>query len=374
MTLEPQMNANNVSRRSSAAAIRPAVTAGAAATTRSVLVVQPLPGIGDMVWHLPHIRALARHVGAPVTLLAKPRSHADELFAAEDTVREIIWLDRNPPGRRGIHDGPGGLLRLIGTLRQRRFDAAVLLHHSSALALATLAAGIPVRQGYGVGRQRWFLNVRPYLPRSLLGEHQFQRATRFLRAAGIDMPETEPCLAVTPGARDVVLERLSDVPRPLVAMGIGSSEASRQWGATRIAALAGALLDAQWPSVALLGGSEDAELLHEIQVRLGADAARLMPALGWPLTETAALLAEAAFYVGNNTGVMNMAAAVGIPTYALFGTTPPFHHSRRIVPIVSPSGGPIDGMERVTVAAVLDVIRVSRGTLEPVRAATYGAG
>jgi heptosyltransferase-2 len=100
----------------------------------------------------------------------------------------------------------------------------------------------------------------------------------------------------------------------------------------------------------------------------------LMPALGWPLTETAALLAEAAFYVGNNTGVMNMAAAVGIPTYALFGTTPPFHHSRRIVPIVSPSGGPIDGMERVTVAAVLDVIRVSRGTLEPVRAATYGAG
>ena len=162
-----------------------------------MLVVQPLPGIGDMVWHLPHIRALASHVGAPVTLLTKPRSHADELFAAEDTVREIIWLDRNPPERRGIHDGPGGLLRLIGTLRQRHFDAAVLLHHSSALALAALAAGIPVRQGYGVGRQRWFLNVRLIFTRSLLDEHQFQRATRFLRAADIAMPETEPCLAVT---------------------------------------------------------------------------------------------------------------------------------------------------------------------------------
>src|SRR5438552_15723696 len=44
---------------------------------RRVAVMQPLPGIGDMIWHLPHIRAIARHVGAPVTLIAKPRSLAD---------------------------------------------------------------------------------------------------------------------------------------------------------------------------------------------------------------------------------------------------------------------------------------------------------
>ena len=28
-----------------------------------VAVVQPLPGIGDTIWHLPHIRAIAAHVG-----------------------------------------------------------------------------------------------------------------------------------------------------------------------------------------------------------------------------------------------------------------------------------------------------------------------
>ena len=74
-------------------------------TPQRLVVVQPLPGIGDMVWHLPHIRALAAQAGGPVTLLAKPRSRADEIFAAEATVGDIIWVDRNPAVGSGRHDG-----------------------------------------------------------------------------------------------------------------------------------------------------------------------------------------------------------------------------------------------------------------------------
>jgi heptosyltransferase-2 len=330
-----------------------------------LLVVQPLPGIGDMIWHLPHIRALAHQAGEPVTLVAKPRSRADEIFAAEDTVREIIWVDRNPKGASGAHDGLPGLWRLIRTLRAGRFDAAALLHHSSSLAFATFAAGIPLRRGYGVGAQRWFLNRPPNLTRAIMQRHQFQRATQFLQAAGIPMLETEPRLPVAPSAREIIRVRLADAPHPMVAIGIGSSEPSRQWGPTRLAALAHTLLHAGWPGVALLGGSDDAALLRDIQAALGEDAPRALPALGWHLTETAALLAESAFYVGNTTGVMNMAAAVGIRTYALFGTTPPFHHSSQIVPIVSPAEGPNDGMARVSLEAVLDAIRRDRGSLGP---------
>jgi ADP-heptose:LPS heptosyltransferase len=50
-----------------------------------------------------------------------------------------------------------------------------------------------------------------------------------------------------------------------------------------------------------------------------------------------------------------MAAAVGIPTYALFGTTPVFDHSRHIIPIASPPDPAAgdDGMARITPEAVL---------------------
>jgi heptosyltransferase-2 len=330
-----------------------------------ILVVQPLPGIGDMIWHLPHIRALSRHFGGPVTLLAKPRSRADEIFVAEDTVEDIIWVDRNPEGRQGEHDGPIGLVRLIRTLRARRFDAAVLLHHSPSLAFATMAAGIPVRHGYGVGPQRLFLNRSGYLPPGGMREHQFDRATIFLQAAGVPINELEPYLSVSSVARETVGQRLEGRPRPIIAVGIGSSEPSRQWGSERFTALVHALLDAGWPSLALIGGPAEQAILEDMLGGLGTAATRVVPAMSWHLTETAALLAESAFYVGNNTGAMNMAAAVGLRTYALFGTTPPFRHSSAIVPIVSPSGGPIDGMARVSVEAVLEVVRADRGGLGP---------
>jgi heptosyltransferase-2 len=77
------------------------------------------------------------------------------------------------------------------------------------------------------------------------------------------------------------------------------------------------------------------------------------------------LLRSAAFYVGNNTGMMNLSAAVGVRTYGLFGTYPPFFHASQIVPIVSPLGGPDDGMTRMTTEAVLESIVADRDGLAP---------
>ena len=83
------------------------------------------------------------------------------------------------------------------------------------------------------------------------------------------------------------------------------------------------------------------------------------------MAEIAALLNGAAFYVGNDTGVMNMAVAVGTRAYALFGATPPLDYSAQIVPVLSPSGGPLDGVARLSLDAVLAVIERDRGLLGP---------
>lgn len=309
-----------------------------------------------MIWHLPHLRALAAAAGGPVTLIAKPRSAADQVLAAEPAVRDILWLDRNPEGRRGRHDGLGGLLRLAAALRARRFDAMVLLHHSVSLAAAAWLAGIPLRAGYGYGAQRWLLNRGPVMSRRMLRRHQFQRASAWLRAAGIAMADDEPRLTIAAAARQAAVARLAGVARPFVAIGIGASEASRQWGAAGFAGLIGGLRAIGWDRLVLLGGPTEAALAAEIERLAGHDG--ITVAIGWRLDEAAAALAAAAFYVGNNTGVMNMAAAVGIPTYALFGTTPVFHHSRHIIPIASPPDPAAgdDGMARITPAAVLAAI------------------
>lgn len=326
----------------------------------SVAVIQPLPGIGDMIWHLPHIRALAAAVGGPLTLIAKPRSAADQIFAAEPAVSDVVWFDGNPTGRRGAHDGPAGFLRFVATLRARRFDAIVILHHSHTLAAAARLAGIPVRHGYGAGAQRWLLNRRPFLSRTEQRLHPFDQASAWLRAAGIPQAETEPNLAVDPAARAQARQRLGPPTGPIVAIGVGSSEPYKQWGAANFAALIEGLIAAGWPQVVLVGGSAEATLIADIFRRLGPRAPTVLSAVGWRLPDVAALFANATFYVGNDTGVLNMAAAVGIPAYGLFGGWPPLHHSQRIIPVLPPDGrtDKATGMARITPAAVLSRLPV----------------
>jgi heptosyltransferase-2 len=335
---------------------------------RNVAVMQPLPGIGDMIWHLPHVRAIADHVGAPVTLIAKPRSAADQLFRAEPAVRDVMWLDRNPERRRGRHDGPFGLVRFVRDLRARRFDAVYLLHHSQTLAFATMAAGIPARFGYGFPLQRFALNRPPFLSASARRLDPHRQATAWLAAAAIPLDDTEPRLAVAVPAREKVADWIGG--GAIVAIGIGSSEPYKQWGAERFAALAAGLIASGWPSIVLVGGSAETGLANDIMARLGERARFVRLAIGWDLCELAALFAGSACYVGNDTGVMNLAAAVGTSSFGLFGATPPLRHSARIVPITPPDGIDMDhGMSRITPQAVLAAITVDRPVAIPESAA-----
>jgi heptosyltransferase-2 len=305
-----------------------------------------------MIWHLPHIRAIAAHVGHPVTLITKPRSRADQIFVAEDAIRDVFWLDRNPEGRRGGSDGVIGRLRTITALRARKFTAIYLLHHSKTIALLAMLAGIPERFGYGYGVQARFLNRPPRLPASMAKSHPFDKATEWIRAAGIQITEAEPNLTVEGSALQTVRSRITTTP---VAIGIGASEAYKQWSATRYAALADGLAARGFSSMVLVGGKAEAVLVEKVQSSVRT--ATITPAIDWSLQEIAAVLSLSAYYVGNDTGFMNMAAAVGIRTYCLFGALPPFYHSRRIVPITPPGGVSLrNGMAGISVEQVLAVI------------------
>ena len=108
------------------------------------LVIQPLPGIGDMVWHLPHLEAIARtSPGGSIAVLTKRRSRADELFAGSPFVRQVLWLERAQSGERlGRHDGLLGGWRLAHDLRAHAFDSVWILHDSTRYALAAWLARV----------------------------------------------------------------------------------------------------------------------------------------------------------------------------------------------------------------------------------------
>lgn len=291
------------------------------------LVIQPLPGIGDMVWHLPHIHAIAAaNPERRVDVLTKRRSLADRLLAADPAVTDVLWLDRGA----GRHAGIGGLLRLARELRAHNYQRAWILHGSPRYALAAWLAGIPERIGYGFGAQKYFVRRATCLPAAQRADHPIDKAAALLRRAGVALTETEPRLVLDAAQVARAQEAYAASPRPWIALGIGSSEPAKQWGADRFAALAQSLLQ-RGGSCFLIGGPDEKELADRIAAQTGASPHRLVRVTGLPIDAVAALLSLCDRYAGNDTGVLNLAAAVGLRSVGIFGGSMPLRHSRFIV-------------------------------------------
>ncbi len=311
-------------------------------------VFQPRPGLGDLIWHLPLIRAVAAaSKEGRVTLVTKPSTQAETLLRGDPAIERIVAFERNPRGGAGRHDGVLGFPRLVADLRACRVDTCVLLHHGASLAAAMRLAGIPARYGYGYSAaQRAWLNRPPFLPPPPPFTEAAEQAGRWAERAGLaGLPE--PRVSVDAAARPLALARLADVPRPWAVLAMGAHGAERQWNAPSFSRLA-SLLAGRGMSVLLLAAGDEARIARAIQ-----DAApRSISVVGWPLDQVVALLAEAELFVGNDSGPANLRAAVGRPAYVLFGASGPLRHSRLIRPVIPPDG-PRSGMAGITVDQVM---------------------
>ncbi len=325
-------------------------------------IVQPRVGIGDMIWHLPHLRALSG-LAETVTLVTRRRSHAAEFVGPADGVDRIFFVERGQWDAGGRHQGVAGLLRLVRDLQGLDCDGAAVMTRSRVLTLAVMASGIPRRYGYGIGWQRRAL-CPPHLPPEMWRAHPHAQATEWLRLAGVPLPDPEPRLQVD--ATDLAAAVQAVPVRGAPVLGIASSDDWKNWGEASFAALAAALLEAGWPEVLLVGGPAEQGLASGIATRLGPLAPRLRPVLGMNLRTLAALLHGQAFYAGNDTAALNIAAAVGLRAYGLFGATPVLRHSPAIVPVMPPGGhSATDGMARLHPGQVLQTIAADRGGLGP---------
>lgn len=340
------------------------------------LVIQPLPGIGDMVWHLPHLHALAKDSrDGKVSVLTKPRSRADLLLRADPDIDQVIWLERNP----GRHDGIVGFWRLVRMLRAGNYERVWILHDSARYHWAALFAGISQRFGYGKGTQRFLQNSGVRLPKDA-PRHPIEKADLLLKLHGLPRTEPEPRLHADPQLLKEMERRFAHVPKPWVAFGIGSSEPYKQWGQERFAQLAQSLRAQQDVSVLIFAGPQETEMARAIADSAGGAANRMFTAANLPIDETAALLAGCALYVGNDTGFLNMAAALGVYSLGLFGGSPPLRHSE-LIHVILPDHGRESrygskGMAEISVEQVMRQLQQKfgeRAVQEPVPGRSPGA-
>jgi heptosyltransferase-2 len=283
---------------------------------KKILVIGP-SWVGDSVMAQPLYRRLhERHPGLELHVFAP--AWTLPLLAR---MPEVARAHLNPFGH--------GQLRLLERWRvarqlaREKFDQVIVLPNSLKSALVPFLAGVPLRTGF-IGESRYgLLNDSRELDEKALP----MMVERFCALAesrqhALNRPIPHPQLQVQPASQEAALARLAlATDRPIAAFCPGAEYGpAKRWPARHFAELA-RRFDAAGYAVWLFGSGKDREISEEIVQLSGGLAVNLAGSTG--LDEAIDLMGLVDIAVCNDSGLMHVAAALGKPLVALYGSSSP---------------------------------------------------
>jgi len=145
-----------------------------------------------------------------------------------------------------------------------------------------------------------------------------------LSAEKIKTPAENVLIRVTEGDRDGGVELLDhndvDLEKKLIVIHPGSGGRGKCWHLDNFLTIAAELRSKDYEVLFLLGPAEEERLGRKEMARI-QETARCLGSLS--LTQVVAILSGADAFVGNDSGVTHLAAAMGLRTFAMFGPTDP---------------------------------------------------
>lgn len=298
---------------------------------KKILVILPSPlAVGDlMMMQSLFILLKIKNPGVMLDVLAA--SKTPELITRMPEIRRIL---HSPFAHRKLNV----LLRYqFGkSLRVENYDQVILFSTSFKAGLMPWFARIPLRTGF---RRKWglsLLNDAQLLPRPRL-----PRMIQRLLALGLkpgEMIDEEMCWPKISANQTSLLQTLAKFQllndaAPILVLCPGSTGgASKRWPENYFSQLAEYFLFKGW-KVWCVGGPAEREIVARINANLEKPTVDLSHT---SLTEALDLMSLATAVVANDSGLMHIAAALGVSVVALYGSgspafTPPLTRNSRVL-------------------------------------------
>lgn len=269
-------------------------------------------GLGDTVFVLPALAALrAAYPGAHVTLLGGPLQRA--LLEGRGVVDEVFVLPtiEGVTAPEGAPTDSSAVEAAVATLRVRCFDLALQLHgggrYSNRLVSrlnARMTAGCATPDAVPLDRS---------MPHAYY-QNEVERWLEVVSLVGATRLESEPHLLLTPRDLDEAATVLGDGREPVVTLHPGAGDPRRRWPLDRFVEVGHAVAEAG-ARVVLVGSEADQPSTAVLSNALpGSTDAAGRVGLGG----LAGVLAAASVHVGNDSGPLHLARAVGTRTVGIF--------------------------------------------------------
>jgi heptosyltransferase II len=258
--------------------------------------------LGDAVMSVPAVRAIKN---------GRPDVHVT--IAAPDKIAPMWKLI--PEVDAIIPLSEGSILPVVRQLRQQKpFDVAVLFPNSLRVALESWLSGIPRRVGYRGHCRSWLVNQIVREPRKPgPPEHHSLRFLRIARACGAETSNIEvPDPNQTSNLKH----------QTLIGLCPGAEYGpAKRWLPERFAEAAAKITAQSSARWILLGTKNDAAIGEQIAAAVGDHCVNRIGQT--TLDQLIDELRQCRLLLTNDTGTMHLAALLGVPVVAVFGSTEP---------------------------------------------------
>ncbi len=260
--------------------------------------------VGDVVLSLPAVRDLRRNFpGARLTALARPWvADLYRAVAEVDEVRESQSSGKDVDGLRGA------------------FDLGVLLPNSFGSALTLWRACVPERWGYATDGRARLLTRTLRVPDDVRGRSQVYYYRSMLAGLGLHVSGAPDASLHCPPEWSQKAAAKLGADGPWLGLNPGAFYGTaKRWLPERYAAVADRVARRTGAKIAILGGAAE-RALGEAIARMMVTPARVL-AGETTLPELVGALRQLRGLITNDSGPMHLAAALGVPVVAVFGST-----------------------------------------------------
>jgi len=288
------------------------------------ILIRATNWVGDAIMALPALRAVRkRFPEAEIAIVGRP--YVADIYRDQEICDQLIAYDPN-----GLHKGFSGRERLAAELRAQKFDVALLLQNAFDAAWLAWRASIPERIGYARDARSFLLTKAVPLPRpgEIPAHEKFYYLELLRRAGWLDVVQDESFIGLHVPAEkrrsaDEFLYK-SRVRQGVlrIAIAAGASYGSAKcWPPSRFAEVANRLQSVADANVILFGTAAEANVSTAISAELRRPPIDLTGKTA--IADLPALLSQCHLFIGNDSGAMHVAAAVGLPIVGVFGPTDP---------------------------------------------------
>ena len=323
--------------------------------SENICVVYTHHKLGDLIWQLPYIKAISDHHKQKVDLVVREKTQAKNILKDLSHINLINYNNF----RKGFFYWVD-VYKLIKIYLKNKYSHVYILDKVNKPAVAAKICGIKNIVGPGIGNQKKWLTVKNFLKQEDWNLSYSEQSQKILSINSISLKEVYPNISIN-------INRLKNnnsdllLPGKKISFGIDSFEDYKMWYEESFVKLAELLYQKNlFEQIYLICGQEKSYLAENI-INL-SDKNYFINCSNKNLGGIVLALKNSDFFVGNNSGPLNLSAALGVKSFGLIANDPIDELKYSKIQIITPENYDNlrdrnrEGMKKLTVERVFKQI------------------